>query len=191
MRSVAAVGRSLVAALLAFGVLIAATGWLYVVYPKVALPGPTIRDALPLDELSKHSTAPLLLFVGIWAAAALLLGSLARFARAERLTAAGLLALGVGVWTYFANGFSLLIVRQVPAHQALRDSSQLRATWIPVVLAALGGALIGRPRTSEGPRAPTHAGSSGSARRRRGRGRGPRTSPSPRRPGCRSPTPCP
>jgi lysyl-tRNA synthetase class 2 len=154
MRSVVAVGRSLVAALLALGVLIAATGWLYVFYPKVALPGPTIRDALPLDELSKHSTAPLLLFVGIWAAAAVLLGSLSRFARAERLTAAALLALGVGVWTYFANGFSLLIVRQVPAHQALRDSSQLRATWIPVVLAALGGALIGRPRTSEGPRAP-------------------------------------
>ena len=90
MRSFAAAGRSLVAALLALGVLIAATGWLYVFYPKVSLPGPTIRDALPLDELSKHSTAPLLLFVGIWAAAALLLGSLTRFARAERLTAAAL-----------------------------------------------------------------------------------------------------
>jgi lysyl-tRNA synthetase class 2 len=154
MRSVVAVGRSLVAALLALGVLIAATGWLYAYYPKVSLPGPTIRDALPLDELSKHSTAPLLLFAGIWAAAALLLGSLSRFARAERLTAAALLALGAGVWTYFANGLSLLIVRQVPAHQAFRDASQLRATWIPVVLAALGGALLGRARTSARSRAP-------------------------------------
>jgi lysyl-tRNA synthetase class 2 len=154
VRSVVAVGRSLVATVLAFAVLIAATGWLYVFYPKVSLPGPTIRDALPLDELSKHSTVPLVLFVGIWAVAALLLGALARFARAERLTAAALLALGVGVWTYFANGFSLLIVRQVSAHEALRDASQLRATWIPVVLAALAGALVGRTRSSVRPRAP-------------------------------------
>jgi lysyl-tRNA synthetase, class II len=154
VRSVAAVGRSLVATMLALAVLIAATGWLYVFYPKISLPGPSIRDALPLDELSKHSTAPLLLFVGIWAIAALLLGSLARFARAERLTAAALLALGVGVWTYFANGFSLLIVRQIPAHQALREASQLRATWIPVVLAALAGALVGRAGSSARPRAP-------------------------------------
>jgi lysyl-tRNA synthetase class 2 len=153
-RPVIAAARSIVAALLALAVLVAATGWLYLVYPKVSLPGPLIRDALPLDELSKHSTAPVLLFVGVWAAAALLLGCLARFARAERLTAALLLALAVGVWTYFSNGFSLLIVRQIPAHHALRDASQLRATWIPVVLAALGGALVGRARSSARSRVP-------------------------------------
>jgi lysyl-tRNA synthetase class 2 len=146
--------RSLVAAPLALAVMIGAAGWLYVVYPNVSLPGPLIRDALPLDELSKHSTAPLLLFVGVWSMAALLLGSLARFAHAERLTAALLLALGVGVWTYLSNGFALLIVRQIPAHHALREASQLRATWIPVVLAALGGALLGRTRSSARPRAP-------------------------------------
>ncbi len=154
MHRVVAVFRALVAALLALAVMIAATGWLYLGYPKVSMPGPLIRDALPLDELSKHSTAPLILFVGVWVAAALLLGMLARSAGAERLTAASLLALGVGVWTYFSNGFSLLIVRQVSAHQALRDASQLRATWIPVVLAAFGGALFGRERSSARSRAP-------------------------------------
>jgi lysyl-tRNA synthetase, class II len=154
MRSVVAVGRSLVAGLLALAVLIAATGWLYIFYPKVSLPGPLINDALPLDELSKHSTVPLLLFVGIWTVASLLLGSLARFARAERSTAAALLALAVGLWTYFSNGFSLLIVRQISAHAALHQASQLRATWIPVMLAGLGGALLGRPRASARSRAP-------------------------------------
>jgi lysyl-tRNA synthetase, class II len=146
--------RTLLATPLALAVMIGTAGWLYVVYPKVSLPGPLIRDALPLDELSKHSTAPLVLFAGVWAAAAFLLGLLARFARAERLTAALLLALGVGVWTYLSNGLSLLIVRQIPAHHALRDASQLRATWTPVVLAALAGALLGRARTSARPRAP-------------------------------------
>jgi len=154
MRRVTATFRALVTALLALAVMIASTGWLYVAYPKVSFPGPLIRDALPLDELSKHSTAPLVLFVGVWAAAALLLGALARFAGAERLTAASLLALAVGVWTYFSNGLSLLIVRQVSAHHALRDASQLRATWIPVVLAAFGGALLGRERSSVRSRAP-------------------------------------
>ena len=93
----------------------------------MSLPGPLVTDALPLDELSKHSTVPLLLFVGIWSVASLLLGSLARFARAERSTAAALLALAVGLWTYFSNGFSLLIVRQISAHAALHQASQLRA----------------------------------------------------------------
>jgi lysyl-tRNA synthetase class 2 len=146
--------RSLVAVPVALAVMIGAAGWLYLVYPRVSLPGPLIRDALPLDELSKHSTAPLLLFAGIWALAALLLGALARFARAERLTAALLLALGVGVWTYLSNGLALLVVRQISAHHALRDASQLRATWIPVALAALAGALLGRARTSSRSRAP-------------------------------------
>ena len=60
MRSAVAVGRSLVAALLALGVLIAATGWLYVFYPKVSLPGPTIRDALLVVERldAKFDRAP-------------------------------------------------------------------------------------------------------------------------------------
>jgi lysylphosphatidylglycerol synthetase-like protein (DUF2156 family) len=146
--------RALVAAVLSLAVLIAATGWIYVLHPAVSLPGPLIRDALPLDELSRHSTTPLVLFAGIWAAAALLLGALARFARAERVTAAVLCAALTAGWMYLVNGMSLLIVRQIPAHHAFSLATQLRATWIPAVLAGLGGALLGRRRVTLRARAP-------------------------------------
>jgi lysyl-tRNA synthetase class 2 len=154
VRSVIAVARSLLAAVLALGVLITATGWLYVLHPDVTLPGPLIREALPLDELSKRSTAPLLIFLAVWASAALLLGALARFARAERVTAAVLCAALTGGWMYLVNGMSLLIVRQIPAHHAFQLASQLRATWIPAVLAGLAGAVLGRRREQSRSRAP-------------------------------------
>ena len=41
-------------------VAIAATGWLYLYNP--ALPGPKLRLALPLDELSKHAASSLVWF---------------------------------------------------------------------------------------------------------------------------------
>ena len=49
--------------------------------PVVALPGPITRDALALDELSHHASVPLLLFLAVWAVAAVLLALLARWAR--------------------------------------------------------------------------------------------------------------
>ncbi len=111
VRRVAVTGAALVAGL---AVTIAATGWLYVVQPRHALPGPAIGDSLPLDELSRRSAVPLLVFVGVWAAAAFLLGLIARAARVERLTAALLLAAGVGAWSYLTAGVSILVVRQIP-----------------------------------------------------------------------------
>jgi lysyl-tRNA synthetase, class II len=154
VHSVLAVARSLLAAALGAAVLVAATGWLYVLHPNVSLPGPLIREALPLDELSKRSTAPLLLFAAVWATAAVLLGALARFARAERVSAAVLCAALTAGWMYLVDGMSLLIVRQIPAHQAFALAAQLRATWIPAVLAGLGGALLGRRRATLRSRAP-------------------------------------
>src|SRR5213083_716293 len=114
----ARVGRASSAAIAAFAIVVAATGWLYVVQPHSALPGPPVTDALPLDELSRRSAVPLLVFLAVWITAALLLGLIARLGRAERLTAGLMLALGVGGWAYVTTGLSLLIVRQVPAHQA-------------------------------------------------------------------------
>jgi lysyl-tRNA synthetase class 2 len=127
-----------------FAVVLAASGWLYVVQPRVALPGPAIADALPLDELSRRSAVPLVVFLGVWGAAALLLGALARFARAERLTAAALLTLAVGVWSYVSDGISIAIVRQVPVHEALDAALRLRAVYVPAALAGLAGAVLGR-----------------------------------------------
>jgi lysyl-tRNA synthetase class 2 len=145
----AAVKRALVgggALVAGFAVVLAATGWLYVARPALALPGPRIGDALPLDELPRHSAVPLLLFLAAWSAAAVLLGLLARGAGADRLTAALLLSLAVGVWLYLESAVSLLVVRQIPAEDAFRDAGELRAVYVPALLAGLAAALLGRAR---------------------------------------------
>ena len=79
--------RTTAALLLSIAVLVAATGWLYVLRPYDSLPGPRLGDALPLDELSHRGSAALVLYVAVWGAAAVLLALLARRAGAERLTA--------------------------------------------------------------------------------------------------------
>ena len=143
MRRIArAAGLGLVG-LTALAVLIAATGWLYVVHPRLAL-GPALPHALPLDELSKRSAAPLLVFVAVWGAAGLMLGLLARLVGVERLAAALFLALGVGSWTFLTTGVSLLVVRQIPALEAFHAAGLMPAVYLPAALAGLGGALAGR-----------------------------------------------
>ena len=119
----------------AFAVVIAAMGWLYVIQPHSSLPGPPVNDALPLDELSRRSAVPLLVFLLVWAAASGLLGFIAHASRAERLTAGVLLALGVGGWMYLQTGVSLLIVRQIPAHQAFHAATGQKAVYVPALLA--------------------------------------------------------
>jgi lysyl-tRNA synthetase class 2 len=142
------------ASLLAFAIVVAATGWLYLIQPHSKLPGPPLRDALPLDELSRHSAVPLIVFVAVWGTAALLLGLVARVARAERLSAGLLLALGVGGWTYLATGVSLLIVRQVPGDQAFRAAAAMEAVYVPAVLAGAAGAVLGRAHVAPPRRSP-------------------------------------
>src|SRR5581483_6898539 len=132
---------------------VSATGILYLLH-GLALPGPVVRDALPLDELPKHDAVPLLLFAGVWAAVGLLLGGIARALRAERLTAAFLLGLGVWSWTYVSVGVSLLVVRQIPANDAFEAAAHLRAAYVPAALAALGGAVCGRTPVAARSRSP-------------------------------------
>jgi lysyl-tRNA synthetase, class II len=130
-----------------------ATGWLYLLR-AYGTGRPRVGDALPLDELARHSATSLVVFAAVWAATALLLGLIARSVGIERLTAALLLALGVGLWSYLATGVALLTVRQIPAHDAFAAASGLRAVYVPAALAGLGGALAGQPRTTRSPRAP-------------------------------------
>jgi lysyl-tRNA synthetase class 2 len=125
-------------------VLLAASGWLYLIQPRSPVPGGAVADALPLDELSRRSAVPLVVFVAVWAAAGLALGLLARLARLERLTATLVLALGVGLFTFAATGFSVLVVRQIPALAAFHDAARMPAVYIPAALAGLGGAMLGR-----------------------------------------------
>ena len=143
--------RIAAAVVLSVSVLIAAAGWLYVTRP-LGLPGSAVRDALALDELSKHGSVPVTLYLLVWGAAAILLALLARWARAERLTAGLLLALAAGGWLYALNGVSILVVRQIPAHQAFHAAAAEQAVVIPAALAGIAGALLGRGRRSEDPR---------------------------------------
>jgi len=151
---VASALRRATASVAAVAIVVAASGWLYVIQPHSALPGPSIADALPLDELSRRSAVPLLVFLAVWGTAALLLAFAVHTARAERLTAGLLLALGVGGWTYVTTGVSLLIVRQVPADQAFHAAAGKEAVYLPAVLAGLAGALAGRRVISLRPRSP-------------------------------------
>jgi lysyl-tRNA synthetase class 2 len=132
---------------------VSATGLLYAAR-GVSLPGPVVRDALPLDELPRHDGVPLLLFAAVWVSVALLMAGLARAFRAERLTGAVLLALAVWGWTYASVGVSLLVVRQIPAHDAFRSAAQLRAVYLPAAIVGLAVAFVCRRRERPRPRSP-------------------------------------
>jgi lysyl-tRNA synthetase, class II len=153
VRAVLRAGTLAAALAAGLAVTIAATGWLYLLRPYGPA-RPRIGDALPLDELARRGATSALLFVAVWAGAGLLLGLIARAAGAERLTAAVLLALAVGLWGYLTTGVALLTVRQIEAHDAFAAAASLRAVYVPAVLAGLGGALAGRPRKTASPRAP-------------------------------------
>jgi lysyl-tRNA synthetase class 2 len=143
----------LAGALVGLTLCVSATGLLYALR-GAGIPGPVVRDALPLDELPRHDAVPVVLFVAIWVSVGLLLAGLARALRAERLTGAALLALGVWGWTYASVGVSLLVVRQIPAHDAFRIAAHVRAVYIPAALAGLAGALVGRRRERAEARSP-------------------------------------
>src|SRR5437870_5478432 len=57
--------RATTASIVAFALVVAATGWLYVVQPHFALPGPSVADARPLDELSRRSAVPMIVFLAV------------------------------------------------------------------------------------------------------------------------------
>ncbi len=141
--------------LAAFPILIAtafaATGWLYLVRP--ALPGPRIGEALPLDELAKHSSAPLLWFAGVWLVAAITLGLYARSCGFERLTSALLLGVGIGLFGYLQTGVSIAVVRQVSLRDALDSAARLQSVYLPAAFVALAVAALA-PARNRGRRAP-------------------------------------
>ena len=149
MRSVA---RPVVAIVVSLGVVLAATGWLYVMRPLLPVPGPVVHDALALDELSQHGSVSVVVYLLVWGVAAVLLGLLARWANAERLTAGMLLAAAVAGWLYVVNGVSILVVRQIPAHDAFHAAAAEQAVVIPAAICGIAGAMLGRTRTSEAPR---------------------------------------
>jgi lysyl-tRNA synthetase class 2 len=126
---------------------VAATGWMYLLHP--ALPGPRIGLALPLDELARHASVSLLWYLLVWGVAAALLGAYARWARIERLTAAVVLGLGLGIFNYLQVGVSMAIVRQVPVRAALDSASRLQLVYLSAATVALGAAALANARRVE------------------------------------------
>jgi lysyl-tRNA synthetase, class II len=137
-----------------FLVLLAASGWLYVVRPDTGGLRPSVPEALPLDELAHKAGVSVLGFFAVWGAAALLVGLLARAARLDRLTAAVVLMVGVGAFEFLAVGVSLAVVRQVSFHEAFASATDIRAVSLPALLAAMGGAIWGHVRSGSSSRAP-------------------------------------
>ena len=122
-----------------------ATGWLYLLRVGVAgWHGPRVADALPLDELPGHDSVPLAVYVAAFATAGLMLGVVARALRLDRLTAGLALAAGTGAWLLLVDAFCLVVVRQVPASDALRTAVRLQPVYVAAALAGAGGALLGR-----------------------------------------------
>jgi lysyl-tRNA synthetase class 2 len=129
---------------LALAVAVAASGWLYLLRP--AVPGPRIGEALPLDELSRHAAAPLPWFLLVWLVAGALLGGYARWSHADRLTAALLVGLTVGVFSYLEAAVSISVVRQVPMRDALDAAGTLKAVYLEAIAVAIPVAALARPR---------------------------------------------
>src|SRR2546421_9375997 len=141
---------ALVASALPLGlaVLLAATGCLYLARGYLPSFGPDVRRALPLDELAGHDSVPLVAFLAVWGIAAAWLGLLARRLGADRLPAALLLSSAVGSWLYLSTAASIFVVRQIPAHQALRVAAHSEPIYLAAALAGLAGALLGRDPAS-------------------------------------------
>ncbi|MGZ4402828.1 MAG: phosphatidylglycerol lysyltransferase domain-containing protein, partial [Gaiellaceae bacterium] len=135
-------------------VAVATSGWFYLLNP--ALPGPRVRLALPLDELSHHASASLPWFALIWGAAGAALGLYARWAEIERLPAALLFAVGIGTFAYLQTGVSVAVVRQISARDAFDVAARLSAVYLPAVIVGLGAAALAVGRRRE--RAPVLVG---------------------------------
>jgi lysyl-tRNA synthetase, class II len=146
--------RNGVLSLVGLLVLLAAAGWLYLLRPSATRLRPAVPEALPLDELAHKAGVSVVAFFAVWSSAALLLGLLARAARLDRLTSAVVLLVGVGAFEFLAAGVSLAVVRQISFHEAFVTASAIRAVSLPALLAAFGGAIWGRVRSTSGSRAP-------------------------------------
>jgi lysyl-tRNA synthetase class 2 len=144
-RAVTVASRGMALALAVIVVTSIATGWLYWARGAVTgWAGPPVTDALPLDELPGRDGVPLGLYLTAFGIAGVALGLLARALRFDRLTAGLILACATGAWLFMADALSLLVVRQVPAGQAIRAAAGLQPVFLAAALAGASGAVLGR-----------------------------------------------
>jgi len=127
---------------------VVAIGWLYWAGPgSPGWLGPRLADGLPLDELASHASVPLVLCLATFGVVAAGLGRLCRWAGLDRLTAAFLLAGGVGGCLLVVDALCLYVVRQTTAGAALRAAEGLPLVYLTAALAGAAGAWAGLPLT--------------------------------------------
>jgi uncharacterized membrane protein len=123
----------------------AALGWLYLLRPDLPAAGPSVANALPLDELSGRAGVALVPFVVVWVVAGLVLGALARAVGLGRPAAALVFAVAVGAVVFTATGMSILVTEQIPAGQAYGAARHVPAVYLAGALAGGCAALVARP----------------------------------------------
>jgi len=122
-----------------------ATGWLYWIRGGAAhWPGPSVADALPLDELPGHDGISLIAYIAAFTVAGILAGLTARAAKVSRGAAGLSLAATAGLWLFAVDAFSLYVVRQVPLGMAVHAAAGLPAVYLAAGLVGAAGALLGR-----------------------------------------------
>ena len=134
--------------LVAFLVPAAAVGWFYLLRGSTSMPGPQVRDVLPLDELPGHASVSAGAFLAVWVVSVVVVGLLVRAARIERLLAALLFALPTGAFLFGTTGLSIFVVRQIPAGEAFKAAGRVEAVYLAAAIVGLGGALFGARRGS-------------------------------------------
>ena len=154
---------------LSLGVLVAATGWLYVARRRSRCRPGHPRRARPRRALAPRERAARPLPRGLGHVAAVLLALLARWAGADRLTAGLLLGARRRGWLYALNGISILVVRQISAHEAFQAAATEQAVIVPAVSP---GSPARCSAAASHPGAPAFAAVARLARCRRRRARG-------------------
>jgi len=143
--------RRLALSPLLVAVAFATSGWLYLFRPG-DLPGPRVALALPLDELAKRASVPLVWFGAVWIAAAVVVGLAARWARVERLVGAIVLAAATWAVLYLVSGISIAVTLQISGREALHQAMRLGTLYVPAALVGASVALFATGR--RGRRAP-------------------------------------
>jgi lysyl-tRNA synthetase class 2 len=141
-------GPVLRGALLVLAVLVVpvfSTGWLYLLRGHVlSWPGPRLNEVLTLDVLPGHDGVPLIAYLLVTVASALLLGLAARLTRVEPVAAALTIATGVGLVTYLTSAVAWYVTKQVTFRQSLITAAGFKPVYVGAAIFGVGGALLAR-----------------------------------------------
>jgi hypothetical protein len=129
-----ALGTFFVELLRGAAALVAGIGLLYLVAPFTRGLAPSVPDALPLDELPRHASVSLWMFVAVWLGVAWAVRSLD-----SRPSAAPWMAVVVlWLWSFGAAVISIAVVRQISAATAAWAALTAPAPYLATALFAGG-----------------------------------------------------